>query len=248
MDHITGLKDQMVTQPSYFQTTFLQPLAQFITKDFLTGMTHNYMLRLGLLSDGWGMGRIFDHTSTYEWILLLFAVYSLVSRFRTFSSRAMAQWLAEFLFATLCFGLLLSVSARREAIIPSCGWRRSYLGFGSAKYGCIPEKLACAVGPHFGILEQQADILVVDNCAMQQQLLSFYAAAALRVFILQGKVGIWFFVVAQIYNVAKSLLSDGFSGLWRTSMETFRRPTPANPKRHAITQEGELADHLAAPH
>ena len=208
MDHITGLKDQMVTHPSYLQTTFLQPLAQFITNDFLKGMTHNYMLRLGLLSDGWGMGRIFDHTSTYEWILLLFAVYSLVSRFRTFSSRAMAQWLAEFLFATLCFGLLLSVSARREAIIPSCGWRRSYLGFGSAKYGCIPEKLACAVGPHFGFSNNR---------------LTFG-------------------------NAAKSLLSDGFSGLWRTSMETFRMPTPANPKRHAITQEGEVADHLAAPH
>ena len=247
MDHITGLKDQMVTRPSYFQTTLLQPLALFVTKDFLTGMTHNYMLRFGLLSDGLGMGRIFDHTSTYEWILLSFAVYSLVSRFKTFSSRAMAQWLAEFLFATFCFRFPLSVSARREAIIPSCGWRRSYLGFGSAKYKCMPEKLACAVGPHFGFSKNKLTFGCGQLCN-GQQLLSFYSAAALRVFILQGKIGIWFFVVAQIYNVAKSLLSDGFSGLWKTSTKTFGMLMPANPKRHAIKQEGEVGDHLAAPH
>ena len=159
----------------------------------------------------------------------------------------MAQWLGEFLFATFCFGLLLSVSARREAIIPSCGWRRSYLGFGSAKYTCIPEKLACDVGPHFGFSNSKLTFGRGQLCN-GQQLLTFYSAAALRVFILQGKVGIWFFVFAQIYNAAKSLLSGGFSGLWRTSIKTFRMLVPANPKRHATKQEGEVAEYLAAPH
>ena len=247
MDHITAFKDQTVTHPSYFVTNFLQPVAVFITKDFLKDMIHNYMLRLGLLSEGWGMARIFDYTSAYEWILLVFAVYSLASRFRPFSPRAIGHWLAQFLFTTFCFGLLLSVSATREAIIPNCGWRHGYLGFGPARYKCIAEKLACHVSPQLGLSNNKLELSRGLLCS-GQQLLSFYSAAALRVFILQGRFGIWYFVIVETYKVSKSILSGGDSAAWRTLMRTFRMLMHANTNGHAVKHEGELADHPAAPH